>query len=92
MHTNFGNIAIEECNDMNIPICCDLEERDDGKWEWNAANYMPRKASISQSQYQVIADTKEEIIELVKKYVVPLYQTAIDLLTLKGELYYWEIR
>jgi hypothetical protein len=91
MHTDFGEIEISGCNEMNIPVSCFLEQREDGKWEWTAANFMPRKGYANDGQYRVVADTKEEILSLIKKHVTPLFKVALQKLETEGELYYWEI-
>jgi hypothetical protein len=90
-----GSIQITDCNDANIPVSCFLIEPNEnededyqGKWKWTADNYMPRKG-ISVDQYQLFADTKEEILELINKHVVPLYQIALNEIK-TGTLYYWE--
>lgn len=90
-YDNHGEMEIEEANEMNIPVCCFLSESEDGEgWEWTANNYMPRKNHVSEAQYKVTATTKEEILQAVKKYVVPLYQIAVEALATSGELYYWQ--
>jgi hypothetical protein len=91
-----GEIKVTGANEMNIPVCCFLqspEEQDEyiGMWTWGANNYMPRKNLITEDQYQLVADTKEEILGHIKKYVIPIYQAAIDALG-EGGLYYWELK
>ena len=88
-----GNINLSECDDANIPVNCFLLEPKDnddypGKWGWFASNFMPRKSCIVEHSYELVADTKEEILELVSKHVTPLYQIALDNIK-SGELYYW---
>lgn len=91
MHKNLGEIAIEDCDEMNVPVHAFLSKNDAGKWEWTADNYMPRKGYINQSQYEVVADTEEELMQLIQKYVVPLYEAAIASLKQDGNLYYWQL-
>jgi hypothetical protein len=74
-----------------------ISQDDIGKWELHANNYMPRRASLAEDcdAYFIVADTKEEIAELIEKYILPLYRVAIEVLTDmaatgKGHLYYWE--
>jgi len=88
-----GEIELKEANEMNIPVNCFLnppEETDSKKWEWTADNFMPRKGRCGESEYQLIADTKDEILEQVKKYVVPFYKIALSNLETTGVNYYWE--
>ena len=87
-----GEIPLDQCDEMNIPVVCFLSKPTDSnpKWRFSASNFMPRRESVVQSQYNVEADTKEEIIELVNKHVVPLYEAALNNLKLLGQNYYWE--
>ena len=90
---DLGIMPITECDDANIPVVCFLTDPVDnydhpGKWLWTASNYMPRKEIIGEG-YKLIADTKEEIIELINKHVAPLYQIALDEIK-TGKLYYWK--
>ncbi len=89
---DLGDIPIDRCDDANIPVICFLippEDNDEhpGKWMWTASNFMPRKEIIG-SGYRLVADTKEEILELVNKHVVPLYAIALSEIQ-TGTLYYW---
>jgi len=88
-----GDIEIGRADEMNVPVVCFLHEpdRENGLWSWSAINFMPRKECLG-SRYHLEADTKEEIIELINKYVVPLYKAALTNLKTSGENYYWEIR
>jgi len=88
-YENFGEISIDECNDMNVPVNISIEE-DEGKWKLWADNFMPRKSAVTQGAYHVEADTKEILLELVAKHITPLYEVALKLLKTTGELYYWE--
>ena len=87
-----GDMAIESANEMNIPVVCFLHEpdRENCLWSWSAINFMPRKERLG-SRYYLEADTKEEIIELVNKYVIPLYEAAMTNLKTSGDNYYWEV-
>ncbi len=86
-----GTMPISNANDMNVPVVCMLHEpeRENGMWSWTAINFMPRKEYCG-SGYRLEADTKEEILAEVNKYVTPLYQAALNNLKTKGENYYWE--
>lgn len=93
--TNKGELKIEECNNMNVPVNSFLiapgEPDNKGtKWRWIANNFMPRKNFVEEGAYDIEADTKEEIMEVVRKYVVPLYLTALINLETIGANYYWE--
>ena len=92
-YEDIGEIAISECDDMNIPINCFLTnplENDDKKWHWVADNYMPRKSVVVQVMYEIISDSKEDILKAIKKYVIPFYENAINNLKTSGTNYYWE--
>lgn len=96
-----GECEIDEADNANIPVNIFLREVEDDdeeangkKWQLVADNFMPRKGRCSGSAYNVYADTKEELQELVKRHVLPLYQNAIRLLEgiINGTndgLYYW---
>jgi len=82
MVTDKGEMKIEDCNDMNVPVSSFLiapgePDNKSEKWQWIASNFMPRKSIISDGAYDIEADTKEEIMEAVRKYVVPLYVNAL---------------
>ena len=85
-----GEMSITEANDMNVPVNSFLQE-EGGIFIWTASNFMPRKQCIADSQYAVKARKKEVLMELVKQYVVPLYQAALVNLLTKGGNYYYEI-
>lgn len=92
-----GECQIEEADDMNIPVNIFISAPDNpgDKWTLTADNFMPRKCHATDGAYSIEADTREELQELVKKHVLPLYEVALDLV--KGmiagtndSLYYWE--
>lgn len=88
-----GEMDLSEANEMNVPINIfihDQGDSDSGDWELTAYNYMPRKNYAAESMYHYTADSKEALLALVKKYIVPLYKTALKQLETNGELYYWE--
>lgn len=86
-----GEMPIENANDANVPVVCMLQDpdRENGPWVWTAVNFMPRKERCS-SGYRLEADTKEEILDAVRKHVLPLYQVATENLGAYGENYYWQ--
>lgn len=88
-----GDMNINECNEMNIPVCCFIFEpdADEKYWTWTASNFMPRKEHVSEGMYCLKAKSKDDLIKVINKYVVPLYEIALKKLKTTGELYYWEI-
>lgn len=91
MITDTGEMELSGANEMNVPVNCFLEPPDQngGLWAWTATNFMPRKACCCDG-YRLEADTKEEIVAAVNRYVVPLYETAVKNLKEKCNNYYWE--
>lgn len=88
-----GKVKITNANDMNIPVNIHIKN-EDGKWKLSADNFMPRKNFATYCAYLVIADTREELIELVTKYILPLYTMAVQLLNgmvdgTNDSLYFW---
>ncbi len=91
-----GEMQLEDCNDMNVPvnIFIDREEEEGNRWVLTADNFMPRKQRVNDGAYRTIADDREELSELIKKHVLPLYEAALNNITgmISGEsakLYYW---
>lgn len=86
-----GDLSIERADDANVPVVCVLSEpdRENGLWIWDAINFMPRKEYCGGS-YRLEADTKEEIMEVLRKYVIPLYEAAATNMRENGENYYWQ--
>jgi hypothetical protein len=84
-------MPIESADDANVPVVCFLSEpdREHGLWTWNAINFMPRKERCGGS-YRLEADTKEEIMEALRKHVIPLYEAAAANMRENGANYYWE--
>lgn len=88
---DFGDIALKECDEANIPVNSFLGEPDEDEyWHWTADNFMPRKGYCG-GNYEIRAESKEDILQAVRKYVVPLYEIAVKELKEKGELYYWKV-
>ena len=87
-----GTMPITSANEMNIPVICMLHEpdRENGLWSWAATNFMPRKEYCG-SSYCLEADTKEELLAEINKYVTPLYETALANIKERGYNYYWEL-
>jgi hypothetical protein len=91
-----GELNFEDANDMNVPVDIWLENNNDypNKFVLTAANYMPRKGIIKESSYKVVCDTREEIEEIINKFILPFYTNAINKLKNmakegRGSLYYW---
>ena len=62
----------ERPDSSNIPVNCALyspKVNDSGKWEWIADTYMPRKDRVSVGTFEVVADTREEIMDWIVKWV-----------------------
>lgn len=92
MLRDIGEMSIDNANDMNIPVVIFMCEPDrpSGLWTWSAINFMPRKERCGGS-YRLEADTKEEIMDVVRRKVLPLYEAAVTNLRERGENYYWEL-
>lgn len=92
MLKDIGNISLSEANDEHIPVQCILMEPDEveKKWTWTAKDFRLGIGLVVYKAYELEADTEEEIIEYVNKYVVPLYEAALYNLKTFGENYYWE--
>ena len=87
-----GSMKIEHANDANIPVVIFLSEPEtEGyNWSWDALNFMPRKERLGGS-YSIQATSKQEILDLVNRYVTPLYEIAANNLKTTGENYYWSM-
>ncbi len=97
----YGELEFSTADDANIPVSIFLSEIEDDdenenanhKWKLTADNYMPRKGRASDTAYEATAPTREALVEVIKKYILPLYQTAIANLNAmiegtNGSLYY----
>lgn len=92
MIKSIGDMGLEEANHANVPVNISIYEPEESEtaWELHAGNYMPRKNWIADGQYHYIADSREELMNLVQQYIVPLYERALNRLKNVGDLYYWE--
>jgi len=86
------------CNDANIPVDIWLtKESEKHAWQLTADNYMPRKGYLAgENTIKIRATTREELAEIVREKIIPLYESALKQLNLIVEgkaksLYYWEI-
>ena len=120
MIENVGELEIQGCDDANIPVDVWLHSPQDNKdneveyngkndnpedlWLLTASNYMPRKGRLGEDQCYKVWGTKEELRELIKKHILPLYETAVKYLQgmIAGTtyengkpvfdgLYYWQL-
>ena len=91
MLRDVGEMRLEDMNDANVPLVCFLHEPDGEHrmWSWSARNFMPRKEFCG-SSWRLEADTKEEIMEALRKHVIPLYEAALANLKEDGTNYYWD--
>jgi len=97
-----GECEFQYADDANIPVGIFLSEMDDSdrddcppdhKWQLNADNFMPRKG-LGEGAYRVTAPTREALVEVVRRYILPLYEVAMANLTAmiagtNDKLYYW---
>ncbi len=101
MIESFGECDVDTMDDANIPVDiwfkspdCEFNDHKD-KWTLTAGNYMPRKGRVSEDAYCFVADTQEELSELVEEHIIPLYLIAINILQQMAagkpaNLYYWK--
>lgn len=98
-----GECEFTGADDANIPVGIWLREinldeenvPEDHKWILYAENFMPRKDRVSDSGYRATAPTREALVEVVRRYIVPLYENALANLQAmingtKDCLYYWD--
>ena len=107
MIENCGELSIEDADNGNVPVSIFLHSYEPGDgmdydgeqdtkdlWVLNADNYMPRRCGVASGVYLVFG-TREELQDLVKKYILPLYQMAIQKIDTMinspsgGQFYYW---
>jgi hypothetical protein len=106
---DIGPIKLSEADNDNIPVDVWIETTDSSPEYWDdvdeeakntkfvlvANNYMPHKARLSgENAYKVHADTRGELVEMIRAHILPRYQAAIDTLTAmcagtEDYLYYW---
>jgi hypothetical protein len=110
-YDDLGEISIDDADDSNIPVDIWLKkvkEEDDegdrehaGMWRLTADNYMPRRGRLSgENSYKAFSKERETLVKLVHKHWLPLYKTAVEILTeMKPSethdngtacLYYWQ--
>ena len=97
-YENYGELSIDnDADDANVPVNVSIfqnQEDEEIKYNWlmTADNYMPRRGRVSDCAYKVGANTEQELVELVQKHIVPLYEAALHNLKTTGGNYYWEKR
>lgn len=84
---DLGELQITDCDDSNIPVNCRLRQFE-GMWDWSADNFMPLKSAVDEGMYNLVSESKEEILNLIHKHVVPLYTAALANIQI-GTLFYW---
>ena len=92
MIRDVGDMPIHGANEMNIPVMCFMHEPESpggGLWVWTARNYMPRKECLG-NHYRLEADTRDEILAALTRWVLPLYEVATANIRESGHNYYWE--
>lgn len=94
MIKSIGEMELSDANEMNIPVCVFLSapEESETAWTLTANNYMPRRNYIKEGAFEYHADSKDELMLLINRYVIPLYETAIKSLKTNGKLYFWEVQ
>lgn len=90
-------MRFEECDDANVPVDIWLRAPDEDcrKFVLHAGNYMPRKGVVTDHAYHQEFDTRDEAVACLKKYVLPMYETALlaihEIAAGAREcLYYWD--
>lgn len=99
MIAEIGELRLDECDSANIPVSIFYDQEtfeneetgDQFSWKVTAENYMPRKSRVSNDAYCVVGQSKEELVEYVRKYVKPLYEIALKLINDGEDFYYWEV-
>ena len=105
MQASLGELQFDDADNANIPVdiwLVPVTEDDsipgglnfEPKFVLRAANYCPRKCNVYDSAYEVYADNREELVNLLNKHVIPLYKTALNILNEMADgtndgLYYW---
>lgn len=97
-----GDSSMSDFDDANIPVDIWLQEMQEGddyykdgfRYSFHCANYMPRKGAVAESSCQVYSKDKETLQKAIKKYILPLYQVAVDKINYMitngaSHLYYW---
>ncbi len=91
---------ITEVDETAIPVDIWIQKAEDGspdagKWVLTASCYIPRKTFVTGDYFTVVADTAEELRDLIKIHVLPIYEAAVAQISAirdgrADHLYYWE--
>ena len=66
-------------------------KNDDIVYVLTAGNYTPRRERMSASAYAFMSTDRKELVNIVQKYIVPLYDAALTNLKNNSTNYYWEV-
>ena len=67
-------------------------KNDDIVYVLTAGNYTPRRETMSCSAYMFMSTNKQELVNIVQKQIVPLYEAALTNLKNNSTNYFWEIK
>jgi len=90
-----GTCKLSETDGLNIPVDIWLSREECGMWRLTASNYTPRTGKIQELAYVLASPSQTELIQMIKKYILPLYETAVKRLRAicdgeSEELYFWK--
>ena len=93
-----NDVTPASLNDMNIPVNIYLINSADENfapvWKLTYDVFHPRHGDVVQEVYEATSDNREELVALVRQYILPLYETALvlvkDIISGKSSaLHYW---
>lgn len=67
-------------------------KNDDIVYVLTAGNYTPRRETMSCSAYRFMSTDKQELVNIVQKHIVPLYEVALTNLKNNSTNYFWEVK
>ena len=67
-------------------------KNDDIVYVLTAGNYTPRRETMSCSAYMFMSTNKQELVNIVQKQIVPLYEAALTNLKNNSTNYFWEVK
>lgn len=85
-YEDIGEISIGGADIFNIPVGISLQEPNtilngDPVWRLVADCYHPRRDLVTQWAFEASAPKRETLVDLVHKYWLPLFQSAVKSLT-----------
>ncbi|MEO0796017.1 MAG: hypothetical protein AAFX93_12685 [Verrucomicrobiota bacterium] len=88
---DLGELPITKCDESNVPLNIVISEPDEfnARWILLADNFKPLNATIDIETYEVEADSKEVLMEIVHEIILPLYQAAVFQLENRGTCFFW---